>query len=84
MYFLLTPNEFDVLINAIVKITFLAGEVFQAYDYGTEGNLNKYGSTKPLQYDLTKITAPVCFPTDLNVTTAYSCASKLFCMVLVM
>nr|CAH0099752.1 unnamed protein product [Daphnia galeata] len=36
-----------------------AGEVFQAYDYGREGNLRKYGSVKPYEYDLTKITAPI-------------------------
>lgn len=40
-------------------LLFYAGDVFQAYDYGREGNLQKYGSTKPYQYDLTKVTAPV-------------------------
>ncbi|XP_045025546.1 gastric triacylglycerol lipase isoform X3 [Daphnia magna] len=36
-----------------------AGNVFQAYDFGRRGNLLRYGSVKPLEYDLAKITAPV-------------------------
>ncbi|KZS10880.1 putative Lipase 3 [Daphnia magna] len=38
---------------------YAAGEIFQAYDYGWKGNLMQYGSTKPLKYDLGKVTAPV-------------------------
>ncbi|KAI9563008.1 hypothetical protein GHT06_010464 [Daphnia sinensis] len=38
---------------------YAAGEIFQAYDYGRKGNLMRYGSTKPLEYDLRKVTAPV-------------------------
>ncbi|KAK4026337.1 hypothetical protein OUZ56_015343 [Daphnia magna] len=38
---------------------YAAGEIFQAYDYGWKGNLMRYGSTKPLKYDLRKVTAPV-------------------------
>ena len=42
----------------MIRICFL-GEVFQAYDYGRKGNLQRYGSTKPYVYDLTKVTVPV-------------------------
>ena len=35
------------------------GNVFQAYDFGRKGNLLRYGSIKPFEYDLKKITAPV-------------------------
>ncbi|XP_057376829.1 lipase member N-like [Daphnia carinata] len=38
---------------------YLAGETFQAYDYGKKGNLKRYGSFKPYEYRLGKITAPV-------------------------
>ncbi|XP_057376937.1 gastric triacylglycerol lipase-like [Daphnia carinata] len=36
-----------------------AGETFQAYDYGPKGNRIRYGTKKPLEYDLKKVTAPV-------------------------
>jgi hypothetical protein len=39
------------------------GVVFQAYDYGRKGNLKRYGTKKPMEYHLDKITAPVY---DLN------------------
>ena len=32
---------------------------FLRYDYGTLGNLRKYGSIRPPRYDLSKISAPV-------------------------
>jgi len=32
---------------------------FLAFDYGREENLKRYGSTKPLRYDLSKVTVPV-------------------------
>ncbi len=35
------------------------GNVFQAYDFGRKGNLLRYGSIKPFEYQLEKITAPV-------------------------
>ncbi|XP_032798561.2 lipase member N isoform X1 [Daphnia magna] len=38
---------------------YLAGETFQAYDYGKKGNLKRYGSPEPYEYLLGKITAPV-------------------------
>lgn len=49
----------SVAVIAQFAQNYNAGETFQAYDYGTEGNLQKYGSTKPFEYDLTKITAPI-------------------------
>ncbi|EFX66198.1 hypothetical protein DAPPUDRAFT_332432 [Daphnia pulex] len=49
----------SVAVIAQFAQNYNAGDVFQAYDYGREGNLQKYGSTKPYQYDLTKVTAPV-------------------------
>lgn len=42
----------------IVKFIF-AGDVFQAYDYGKIGNEKRYGSKKPMEYNLKKVTAPV-------------------------
>lgn len=48
-----------IVIGLLPRFPVCSGETFQAYDYGTEGNLQKYGSTKPFEYDLTKITAPV-------------------------
>ena len=30
-----------------------------AFDYGREENLKRYGSVKPLRYDLSKVTVPV-------------------------
>nr|CAH0107045.1 unnamed protein product [Daphnia galeata] len=36
-----------------------AGNVYQAYDFGRKGNLLHYGTIKPFEYDITKITAPV-------------------------
>lgn len=39
---------------------YLAGETFQAYDFGRKGNVIRYGSIKPLAYALKNITAPVC------------------------
>ncbi|XP_057376936.1 gastric triacylglycerol lipase-like [Daphnia carinata] len=38
---------------------YLAGETFQAYDFGRKGNLMRYGTTKPMAYDLKTITVPV-------------------------
>ncbi|XP_057376938.1 gastric triacylglycerol lipase-like [Daphnia carinata] len=38
---------------------FKAGETFQTYDYGAKGNRIRYGTKKPLEYDLKKVTAPV-------------------------
>ncbi|XP_046448187.1 gastric triacylglycerol lipase-like [Daphnia pulex] len=38
---------------------FQAGDVFQAYDYGKIGNEKRYGSKKPMEYNLKKVTAPV-------------------------
>ncbi|KZS16640.1 putative Lipase 3 [Daphnia magna] len=38
---------------------YLAGETFQAYDFGRKGNVIRYGSIKPLAYALKNITAPV-------------------------
>jgi len=35
------------------------GETFIRYDYGTEGNLKRYGQEKPPAYDLSLVTAPV-------------------------
>ncbi|KOB67911.1 Lipase [Operophtera brumata] len=32
---------------------------FQRYDEGSEGNIKRYGTSKPPQYDLSKITSPV-------------------------
>lgn len=44
-----------------IVLFFYTGEVFQAYDYGLKGNLMRYGSIKPMKYDLGKVTAPVRF-----------------------
>lgn len=37
----------------------LGFETFQAYDYGEEENLERYGSSKPPTYDLSAVTVPV-------------------------
>lgn len=34
-------------------------EEFQQFDYGAEENLKRYGSTKPPQYDLSKLRVPI-------------------------
>ncbi|XP_037958906.1 lipase 1-like [Teleopsis dalmanni] len=39
---------------------------FQAYDYGLEGNYDKYGTALPLRYNLSKITAPIYIYYGLN------------------
>jgi lysosomal acid lipase/cholesteryl ester hydrolase len=52
-------NWYEIGYSLLSCPFFWAGEVFQAYDYGREGNLQRYGSVKPYEYDLTKITAPV-------------------------
>ena len=49
-------------LSILLKINIqflLSGEIFQAYDYGENGNLAAYGSNKPLVYNLRKVTAPV-------------------------
>ncbi|EFX82413.1 hypothetical protein DAPPUDRAFT_223831 [Daphnia pulex] len=38
---------------------FHAGETFQAYDYGPRENIMRYGSTRPMEYHLDQITAPI-------------------------
>ena len=35
------------------------GLVFNAFDYGIEENLNRYGTETPKTYDLKRVTAPV-------------------------
>jgi hypothetical protein len=37
----------------------MAGEVFQAYDYEKAGNLKRYGTKRPLKYNLQQVTVPV-------------------------
>ena len=49
-------------LSILLKINIqflLSGEIFQAYDYGENGNLAAYGSNKPLVYNLRKVTVPV-------------------------
>jgi hypothetical protein len=37
------------------------GVTFQAYDYGPRENIMRYGSTRPMEYNLDQITAPVYY-----------------------
>lgn len=39
---------------------------FQRYDEGLKGNLRRYGSIKPPQYDISRITSPVVLITAVN------------------
>ena len=45
---------------------FQGREVFQHYDYGKKGNLERYGSPEPWIYDLSKVTAPIYLYYGLN------------------
>ena len=45
------------------------GVVFQAYDYGRKGNLKRYGTKKPMEYHLDKITAPVYDLKNLKISS---------------
>lgn len=45
-----------------------AGDVFQAYDHGKIGNEKRYGSKKPMEYNLEKVTAPVCSIIKYEIT----------------
>ena len=45
---------------------FQGREVFQHYDYGKKGNLERYGSPEPRIYDLSKVTAPIYLYYGLN------------------
>jgi lysosomal acid lipase/cholesteryl ester hydrolase len=49
----------DCKLNFTIVNSFFAGDVFQAYDYGKIGNEKRYGSKKPMEYNLKKVTAPV-------------------------
>lgn len=50
----------------------ITGEVFQAYDFGRNGNLQRYGTTKPLVYDLKKVTAPVINMINIAPSLSYA------------
>ena len=58
-------------VNVINQFTQnnLAGEVFQAYDYGFIRNRKIYGTFRPYKYDLKKVTVPVIF--KLLITLVY-------------
>ena len=48
-------------VNTMVQFAqnYEAGQTFQAFDYGQQENLQRYGSSKPATYDLKQVTAPV-------------------------
>ena len=39
--------------------SFEAGGVVKAYNHGTRKNVLRYNSTRPVSYDLSKVTVPV-------------------------
>ncbi|KAI9553842.1 hypothetical protein GHT06_019111 [Daphnia sinensis] len=41
-------------------------EIFQQYDFGKKGNLERYGTPEPSVYDMSKVTAPVYLYYGLN------------------
>ena len=41
------------------RLPCVAGQTFNPYDHGARENLNRYGSTKPVPYNLSLVTAPV-------------------------
>ena len=47
------------ILNEWLILYAYIGAVFQAYDYGRKGNSKRYGTKKPMEYHLDKITAPV-------------------------
>ncbi|XP_059352014.1 lipase lipl-1-like [Daphnia carinata] len=49
----------SVKVIAQFAQNFNAGKTLQAYDFGREGNLLRYGSRKPWTYDLRNVTVPV-------------------------
>ena len=52
-----------------------AGDIL-AFDYGPKENMKRYGSVKPLRYDLGRVTAPVYIfwsETDLHVPKEVNC-----------
>ena len=53
-------NEMFNILNLIAYSTLkLYLEDLVAFNYGPEENLQRYGSTKPPRYDLSKVTVPV-------------------------
>lgn len=51
--------EKAVSIKTLSHISqFVITKEFKHFDYGTKGNLKKYGSAKPPSYDLSKMRVP--------------------------
>ncbi|XP_063373042.1 lipase 1-like [Cydia amplana] len=44
----------------------VASQKFQRYDEGTPGNIERYGTPQPPEYDLSKVTSPVLLMTGQN------------------
>lgn len=54
----LKSGDYFCNLSEIRPIIYFAGK-FRQYDYGVRGNLEKYGTPQPPDYDLSKVTSPV-------------------------
>lgn len=54
-------------LSPLFKKNYFEGkEIFQHYDLGKKGNLERYGTLEPSVYDMSKVTAPVYLYYGLN------------------
>lgn len=59
-----SPLFFCFCLNK--KLILKGKEIFQQYDFGKKGNLERYGTLEPSVYDMSKVTAPVYLYYGLN------------------
>ena len=47
------------MILPLIANSLNLGDSFKAFDYGPEENVRLYGTVEPINYDLSRVTAPV-------------------------